>query len=577
MKKIFLFVIICCSFLFAQSWNNEVTTTINEPYFYTMDMFTNSSGHHILIKRHAGDVIVYYKLNSQGEVQGDPITFTNHGFFPTITGSNEIIYALYYYSYYSDRNIRGKYSTDNGDSWDDLPNDLSIGTNECSNIDAVWDNNGVHLVYAAQDSDPNYKTYYYRLNQQFNWVDGQDVTSHQNALYGGWPSIALSSGRIHVSFVDQEFYNSLGNVFTRDKSEGQWQTPQAVLSGSNVADDAKLIVSGGYLYMIHDQWNSTTEKLDLKYKYRSLTYNTWAGGDIFNGGCAGNGSFSVCKTYNGYLQLVYYYTTYGDTPPPGIYHRSYDGQNWSGTFFLDDSWYGGQIGLTSVSNDFFVLWRNLDNSYMHYRQYDAIPLTPQNLSVTSNNNHPYLTWDFNNEPDVFDNDDAYEIQRRTRQVPGRFGNWEAIDYIAGDSKSYTDFEIILEGTGSLYQAEYRIRAKDLGNHISGWSSSVFIYFGQFGKINPNNGMRLYEYQLEQNYPNPFNPSTLINYSIKSPGLITLKVYDILGVEVAELVNEVKEAGNYSVNFNASDLPNGIYFYRIIAGNFVDTKKLILLK
>ncbi|MBV6421805.1 MAG: hypothetical protein DAHOPDDO_03087 [Ignavibacteriaceae bacterium] len=323
MKKIFLFVIICCSFLFAQSWNDEVTTTINEPYFYTMDMFTNSSGHHILIMRHQGNTIVYYKLNSEGEVQSDPITFTTGGVLPTITGSDEIIYALYHKPL--EDNITGKYSTDSGSSWDDLPNDLSIGSKACSNIDAVTDIDGAHLVYAAQDSDPYYETYYYLLNPDFEWVYGQQVTNHQTAPYGGWPSIALSSVGIHISFIDQEWYNSLGNVFTRDKVEGQWQTPQAVVSGNNVADDAKLIVIGGYLYMILDQWNSTTEKLDLKYKYRSLTYSTWAGGDIFNGGCAGNGSFSVCKTYNGYLQLVYYYTTYEDTPPTGIYHRSYDG------------------------------------------------------------------------------------------------------------------------------------------------------------------------------------------------------------------------------------------------------------
>ena len=108
MKKLFLFILVCCSFLFAQGWNNEVTTNIAQPYFYAMDMFTNSSGHHILIKRHAGDVIVYYKLNSQGEVQIGPITFTtSSGFCPTITGSDEIIYALYLKG--SEDKITGKY------------------------------------------------------------------------------------------------------------------------------------------------------------------------------------------------------------------------------------------------------------------------------------------------------------------------------------------------------------------------------------------------------------------------------------------------------------------------------------
>jgi len=86
-----------------------------------------------------------------------------------------------------------------------------------------------------------------------------------------------------------------------------------------------------------------------------------------------------------------------------------------------------------------------------------------------------------------------------------------------------------------------------------------------------------EFALFNNYPNPFNPTTTINYSIKQDGLVSLKVYDILGKEVATLVNENKPPGKHSVKFNASNLPSGIYFYRIVSGNFSATKKLILLK
>ena len=87
----------------------------------------------------------------------------------------------------------------------------------------------------------------------------------------------------------------------------------------------------------------------------------------------------------------------------------------------------------------------------------------------------------------------------------------------------------------------------------------------------------FEYSLSDNYPNPFNPSTQINYSIKTAGTVTLKVYDILGNEVAMLVNERKEPGNYSVSFNASNLPSGVYVYKMISENFINTKKLLLLK
>ncbi len=90
------------------------------------------------------------------------------------------------------------------------------------------------------------------------------------------------------------------------------------------------------------------------------------------------------------------------------------------------------------------------------------------------------------------------------------------------------------------------------------------------------------FKLEQNYPNPFNPTTKIKYSIPfvetghAPS-VQLKVYDILGIEVAALVNENKPAGNYEATFNASSLSSGVYFYKLQAGSFVETKKMILLK
>ena len=94
-----------------------------------------------------------------------------------------------------------------------------------------------------------------------------------------------------------------------------------------------------------------------------------------------------------------------------------------------------------------------------------------------------------------------------------------------------------------------------------------------------------EYKLEQNYPNPFNPSTKIRYSIpnvtlrqaQGDNMTTLKVYDILGNEVATIVNEQKEPGYYEVEFSASSFASGVYIYRLQSGSFVSTKKMMVLK
>jgi hypothetical protein len=86
-----------------------------------------------------------------------------------------------------------------------------------------------------------------------------------------------------------------------------------------------------------------------------------------------------------------------------------------------------------------------------------------------------------------------------------------------------------------------------------------------------------KFSLKQNYPNPFNPSTTINYSIAKQSNVTIKIYDLLGRELVTLVNEEKPTGNYAIEFNASSLTSGIYFYQLKAGNYKDTKKLVLLK
>ena len=91
------------------------------------------------------------------------------------------------------------------------------------------------------------------------------------------------------------------------------------------------------------------------------------------------------------------------------------------------------------------------------------------------------------------------------------------------------------------------------------------------KILPN------QFALFQNFPNPFNPSTIIGYEIPKHSFVTLKVFDILGREIATLVNEEKQIGKYSFKFDASNLSSDIYFYRITAGNLSSVKKMLLIK
>ena len=150
-----------------------------------------------------------------------------------------------------------------------------------------------------------------------------------------------------------------------------------------------------------------------------------------------------------------------------------------------------------------------------------------------------------------------------------------------------------------------LRSTDRGvswnTQLSGITSNLFsttffdknngVVVGQYGTIllttnggvtfieEENNSTQPKEFLLQQNYPNPFNPITSIQYSISSTQFVTLKVYDLLGREVATLVNEEKPAGVYNAQFtmNNVQLSSGIYFYKLQAGDFVETKKMLMIK
>ncbi len=86
-----------------------------------------------------------------------------------------------------------------------------------------------------------------------------------------------------------------------------------------------------------------------------------------------------------------------------------------------------------------------------------------------------------------------------------------------------------------------------------------------------------KYSLNQNYPNPFNPVTKIQYDLPNDNFVTIKIYDILGKELMNLVNEFKQAGSYSVTFDAADYPSGVYYYKIKTGSFVQVRKMVLVR
>jgi hypothetical protein len=132
-------------------------------------------------------------------------------------------------------------------------------------------------------------------------------------------------------------------------------------------------------------------------------------------------------------------------------------------------------------------------------------------------------------------------------------------------------------TGLLANKNYWWRVK--AENAAGWSdfSEARSFSTLFVGIDDGDSQLPTEFSLEQNYPNPFNPETIIEYNISNTTPVSIKVYDLVGREIAVLVNEVKQPGNYRVNFNGENIASGVYFYKMIAGDFSFVKKMNLLK
>lgn len=156
------------------------------------------------------------------------------------------------------------------------------------------------------------------------------------------------------------------------------------------------------------------------------------------------------------------------------------------------------------------------------------------------------------------------------------------------SNRYTSFSPRIKGEVSLnskFQGHnpigyWKLSVYDNGNAANtGWlfGWAIQINNGSLTGINNNNNQIVDKYSLSQNFPNPFNPTTKISYSIPKAGLVQLKIYDVLGREVASPVNEFKNAGVYTLDFDGSKFSSGVYFYKLTSGDFTKVKKMVLIK
>ncbi|MBK7631523.1 MAG: T9SS type A sorting domain-containing protein [Ignavibacteriales bacterium] len=188
----------------------------------------------------------------------------------------------------------------------------------------------------------------------------------------------------------------------------------------------------------------------------------------------------------------------------------------------------------------------------------SIPVELTSFTSVVRDNDVTLNWKTATET----NNSSFVVERKSNHnsqftqianIPGRGTTTEPVSY------SYTDVDLIA-GTYT-----YRLKQIDL--------DGTFDYIGSIEvEVVPPK-----VFALEQNYPNPFNPTTTIKYSVPTSGLVNLSIFNVLGEKVTDLINKEVEAGSYELNFNASNLSSGVYFYKLEAGSFTSIKKMMLIK
>ena len=187
----------------------------------------------------------------------------------------------------------------------------------------------------------------------------------------------------------------------------------------------------------------------------------------------------------------------------------------------------------------------------------VLPVELSSFTANINNNTVTLCWKTETEINNY----GFDIERKTIN-----SDWAKIGYIQGSGNSNAPKEYTYLDKSPIGGSKFEYRLKQIDNDGQFEYSDVIEV-----DVDPT------EFELYQNYPNPFNPSTKIRYQLPNESKVVIKIYNILGAEVMELVNEQKEAGTYEVEFNAANLSSGTYIYKLNADNFVENKKMILLK
>jgi hypothetical protein len=379
------------------------------------------------------------------------------------------------------------------------------------------------------------------INAANNFGGGSIILEGANVASGASSNPKLIGESVSVGAIDQNDgagYNRIWNSSGTNISI--WQIRNSPINGATPRN---------YSYTVASNDNHATLVADLK-KICNVTFQNTGHQITING--------------NGYSSPGTFQSVEGN--PITVSTDSYYNNNG-----IDYNFFCWTDGVNNYSSPITVSSHSTFTA-----KYIGIPSNAsKNQSYGATFNAPIVVhWTDN--PNV--NVNQYQIYRKI----GDNGTPAIIGTVGRGVQQFTDYDYNRVSDPKQTRLFYDVREYYSIEQTYSPQSWILVFGSDFYKIKENeksmvlDGEIPTEYKLD-NYPNPFNPVTVINYQLPQDGFVTLKVYDMLGKEVATVVNEYKNAGYYKVNFDAGRLTSGVYIYRISSNNFFLTKKMLLMK
>ncbi len=455
-------------------------------------------------------------------------------------------------------------STDKGNSWQQISNGLN--SSQALDVHQVIKTTNGDLFAATTDG------IYKSTDGGDNWVKKSNgITIGPGALYEFDESIFEYNGNL--------FTGAWNGIYISSDHAETWQLTNVTGEGIQAKN---FVEHNGILFAARESINSPIgyKSLDGGVSWINLTgpsfFNIitffsepsklWAGTidgvwlstdngttwEVRNNGLSADPYSSSIIRVNGNLITA---LKFGGS---GIYLTMNDGLNWN--IFSDGlPFLTGIYKLLEYDNRIFAVTSN----GLWQRNIAQVPVEFTSFTAAVSYNQILLKWETATET----NNKGFEVERQFTSIQPSVGNeWEEVGFVNGFGT-----------TTEKHNYQFKDENLDVGCYNYRLKQTDFDGSFEYSNIVSVNLETMRQFELRQNYPNPFNPTTQISYTLPEDGFVSLKIYNTLGQQVAELVNEFNKEGVHSVSFNAEKFSSGIYFYKIESENNSLVKKMLLLK